>query len=165
MVSGGFDSGRVGVPGLFVSRVEAPVFPHFTISDEVGLGSNASSVWNDAEGSYEGQAHISWNKGAHSLKLGFDYLLVYYNTFRPTWPAGDFSFSRGYVQGPDPSISSANSGWGFASFLLGLPSGGQITRDPSLTASQKNIASYIQDDWKVTSKLTLNLGLRHDVLT
>jgi Carboxypeptidase regulatory-like domain/TonB dependent receptor len=165
LFSRGFDSGSLGLPGSFVSRVEAPVFPHFTISDEVGLGPNASSVWNDAEGSYEGQAHITWNKGAHNLKMGFDYLLVYYNTFRPTWPAGDFSFSRGYVQGPDPSISSANSGWGFASFLLGLPSGGQITRDPSLTASQKNIASYIQDDWKVTSKLTLNLGLRHDVLT
>ncbi|WP_370561366.1 TonB-dependent receptor [Edaphobacter albus] len=165
MYSQGFDAGSLGFPGSFVSRVATQIFPAFTISDESPLGATSSSYFNDAEGSYEGQAHFTWNKGAHTLKTGVDYLFVYFNEFRPTWPAGNFSFSRGYVQGPDPSVSSVNSGWGFASLLLGVPSGGQITKDPSLTASQKNIASYLQDDWKVVNHLTLNLGLRYDILT
>jgi outer membrane receptor protein involved in Fe transport len=108
---------------------------------------------------------ISPGSGRHAVKAGFDYLFVYFNEFRPTWPAGNFSFSRGFTQGPDPSISSGNAGWGFASFLLGLPCGGQITKDPPIAASQKNFDGYIDDAYKLTGNLTLNLGLRYDILT
>jgi hypothetical protein len=165
MYSQGFDSSSLGLPDSFVSRIESQIFPAFTIGDESPLGPTSSADFTDGEGSYEGQAHFTWTKEAHTVKAGFDYLFVYFNEFRPTWPAGNFSFSRGYVQGPNPSISSTDAGWGFASLLLGLPSGGEISKDPSLAASQKNIDSYVEDDWKVKSNFTLNLGLRYDILT
>jgi Carboxypeptidase regulatory-like domain/TonB dependent receptor len=165
MYSQGFDSSSLGLPGSFVNRIESAIFPAFTITDESPLGPTSSADFTDGEGSYEGQAHFTWAKRAHTLKAGFDYLFVYFNEFRPTWPAGNFSFSRGFVQGPDPSVASTDSGWGFASLLLGLPSGGQITKDPSLAASQKNIDGYVEDDWKVRDNFTLNLGLRYDILT
>jgi hypothetical protein len=165
MSSAGFDSTTLGLPASFQSRVETAIFPGFTIGDESPLGTNASSAYTDAEGSYEGQAHLTWVTGPHAVKAGFDYLFVYFNEFRPTWPAGMFSFSRGFTQGPDPSAATANAGWGFASFLLGLPGGGQITKDPPISASQKNLDGYFNDDYKVTGRLTLNLGLRYDVLT
>jgi len=165
MFSAGFDSTTLGLPASFQSRISTAIFPNFNIGDESPLGPTSSSSFTDGEGSYEGQAHLTWATGPHTIKAGFDYLFVYFNQFRPTWPAGNFSFSRGFTQGPDPSVSSANAGWGFASFLLGLPSGGQITKDPSLAASQKNFDGYIEDDYKLTNKLTLNLGVRYDILT
>lgn len=165
MYSAGFDAGSLGLPSSFVARIEKPIFPNWVIADESPLGATSSASFTDAEGSYEGQAHLTWLKGRHTVKTGLDYLFVYFNEFRPTWPAGDFTFGRDYTQGPNPTVAGTNAGFGFASFLLGLPDGGQITKDPSLAASQKNIAAYIQDDYKATDKLTLNLGLRYDVLT
>jgi hypothetical protein len=165
MASDGFDATTLGLPASFEARVEKKAFPAVTMSDESSLGINSSSDYTDAEGSYEGQAHLTWVTGRHTIKTGFDYLFVYFNEYRPTWPAGDFSFSRGYTQGPNPAAASANAGWGFASFLLGFPSGGQITKDPPISASQKNLDGYVNDDYKLTGRLTLNIGLRYDVLT
>lgn len=165
MYSAGFDAGSLGLPGSFANRIETPIFPAFTIGDESPLGPTSSASFTDAEGSYEGQAHLTWVTGPHTVKAGFDYLFVYFNEFRPTWPAGNFSFGRDYTQGPNPTVAGTDQGWGFASFLLGLPDGGEITKDPSLAASQKNIDGYVEDDYKVTDNLTLNLGLRYDVLT
>jgi hypothetical protein len=62
--------------------------------------------------------------GPHTVKAGVDYLFVYFNEFRPTWPAGNFAFSRSFTQGPDPTVAGTDAGWGFATFLLGQPTGG-----------------------------------------
>jgi Carboxypeptidase regulatory-like domain/TonB dependent receptor len=166
LYSAGFNSGSIGLPASFVNNVESPsIFPAFTIGDEAPLGPTSSAAFTDAEGSYEGQGHLTWIKGPHTVETGFDYLFVYFNEFRPTWPAGNFTFARDYTQGPDPTVAGTDQGWGYASFLLGLPDGGQITKDPSLAASQKNSSGFIQDDYKLTNSLTLNLGLRYDVLS
>jgi hypothetical protein len=167
VASQGFNAGDLGFSSTsgFPGHVAAPIFPNFTVSDSGSLGNGASAFFTDAEGSYEGQDHVIWVKGSHTVKVGFDYIFVFFNEYRPTWPAGTFNFSRGFTQGPNPVTASTNAGWGFASFLLGLPGGGQITQDPSITASQKNFDTYLNDDWKLTRKLTLNLGVRHDILT
>ncbi len=102
MYSQGFDTGSLGFPGSFVSRIESPIFPAFTITDESPLGPTSSSDFTDAEGSYEGQAHFTWARRSHTVKTGFDYLFVYFNEFRPTWPAGNFTFSRGLRAGSKP---------------------------------------------------------------
>lgn len=163
--SQGFDVSSLGFPDSFVSQTMSKVFPQFQIGDANNLGIANSAVDSDTEGSNQGQAHLTWVKGPHTVKGGFDYRFVYFNQFRPLNPAGYFTFGRGYTQGPDPASATSNAGWGFATFLLGAPDGGYTTRDASSTASQKNIDGYINDDYKVTNNLTLNLGLRYDVLT
>lgn len=163
--SQGFDIGSLGFPGSFVSQAESKVFPQFGIGDESGLGIQNAAVDSDAEGSDQGQGHVTWMLGRHTLKGGFEYRFVFLNQFRPLNPAGYFTFGRAYTQGPDPTVASADQGWGFASFLLGAPDGGYTTKDVSGTQSQKDVDAYVNDDWKVTDKLTLNLGLRYDVLT
>ncbi len=165
LASNGFNASTLGLPSSFVQRVESNVFPYFNITDESTLGVPNSGVRNTTEGSYEGQAHITWVKGPHSVKAGFDYLFVYYNGYRPTSPAGTFAFSRTYTQGPNPAQASTDAGWGFATFLLGLPTSGSISKDPSLTSSQKASDGYVEDDYKITQNLTVNLGLRYDLLT
>lgn len=165
LASQGFDIGSLGFPASFVSQTESRVFPQFQITDQSNLGIQNSAVDSDAEGSNQGQAHLTWVVGPHTVKTGFEYRFVFFNQFRPLNPAGYFTFGRGYTQGPDPSAASADQGWGFASFLLGAPDGGYTTRDASATSSQKNIDAYVNDDYKLTNALTLNLGLRYDVLT
>jgi hypothetical protein len=161
----GFNTSTIGLPASFTSRAEEPIFPDFSITDVSGLGSISSAYFTDGEGSYEGQAHLTWVTGAHTIKAGVDYLFVYFNEYRPTWPTANFSFGRGITQGPNPAVPSTDGGWGFATFLLGTSAGGQITQDPSLADSQKNTDAYLEDDYKLTKTLTLNLGVRYDVLT
>lgn len=163
--SQGFDVGSLGFPGSFVQQTESKVFPQFGIGDESGLGIQNSAVDADTEGSNQGQAHLTWVTGAHTVRAGFEYRFVYFNQYRPLNPAGNFTFGRAYTQGPDPTDATADAGWGFASFLLGAPDGGYTTRDASATSSQKNIDGYVNDDYKLTHNFTLNLGLRYDVLT
>jgi hypothetical protein len=163
--SQGFDIGSLGFPTSFTSQTESAVFPQIGISDDSPLGIQNSAVDKDAEGSNQGQAHMTWAVGAHTVKAGFEDRFVYFNQFRPLNPAGYFTFARDYTQGPDPSIASADTGWGLATFLLGAPDGGYVTRDASATASQKDVDAYVNDDYKVIPALTLNLGLRYDVLT
>lgn len=163
--SQGFNVGNLGFSQSLVSQVENQVFPQIGMSDDSPLGIQNSAVDSDAEGSNQGQVHITWVTGPHTIKAGFDYRFVYFNQYRPLNPAGYFTFGRGYTQGPNPAIANANAGWGLATFLLGAPDGGYITRDSSATSSQKDSDAYIDDDYKLTSNLTLNLGLRYDVLT
>jgi hypothetical protein len=165
LASQGFNIASLGFPASFVAEPEAQLFPQFGITDEAGLGIQNSSVDQDAEGSNQGQTHLTWQKAQHTVKAGFEYRFIYFNEFRPLNPAGDFTFSRNYTQGPNPTTASTDAGWGFASFLLGAPDGGYITKDASATASQKDIDAYVNDDYKLTSNLTINLGLRWDALT
>ena len=163
--SQGFNVGSLGFSSGFTQQVESNVFPQLQIGDESGLGIQNSAVDSDSEGSTQGQAHVTWIKGSHTVKSGFDYRFVYLNQFRPLNPAGYFTFGRAYTQGPNPASATGDGGWGFASFLLGAPDGGYTTKDAPATSSQKNIDGYVNDDYKFTSNLTLNLGLRYDVLT
>jgi hypothetical protein len=67
------------------------------------------------------------------------------------------------TQGPNPVQASAQAGYGFASFLLGAGSGGNFYQNWKNVASQSFYhAFYLQDDWRITRKLTLNLGVRYD---
>src|SRR5262249_7752779 len=66
------------------------------------------------------------------------------------------------TQGPNPTASSATAGVAFASFLLGTPATGSVTPAPALAMQSRYTAGFLQADWKLTPKLTLNIGLRYD---
>ena len=158
----GFDSTSLGFPSSVTSQFESKLFPAFDIGDISPLGADRASDFTDAEGTNEAQASLTWVKGPQTINVGFDYAFPYFNVTRPERPAGQFTFGREFTQGPDVNTASTNGGFGLATFLLGLPDGGQVTNSPSLAASQKDIAAYVEDDWKIIPKLTLNLGLRYD---
>jgi hypothetical protein len=163
--SAGFNATSLGLPTSFEQQVEYPSFPLFTVADTSDLGLDNSAFDRDAEGNNQGQVHLTWVKGPNTITTGFEYRFAYFNEYRPLNPDGTFTFGRDYTQGPNPVVASTDAGWGLASLLMGIPDGGQISRDQSATFSQKNTDGYLNDDYRVTPTLTLNLGIRYDGLT
>src|SRR5207245_10960155 len=78
-------------------------------------------------------------------------------------PSGIYSFDRGFTQ-PNPFATGTNQGNGIASFLLGYPGSGSVDIRAFNAAQAPYYGFYFQDDFKVTPKLTLNLGVRYELL-
>jgi len=163
--SAGFDITSLGLPQYLKTASGDLLFPRFNVADMTGIGPDRASHNVDAESTPEPQAHLTWIHGGHALKTGLDMLLCQFNTARPDWPSGNFSFNRDYTQGPNPASASSTAGYGVATLLLGAPSTGSFTVGPSLALLQKSYNWYLQDDWKVTRKLTVNLGIRYEYQT
>ena len=161
----GYDFTQLGLPRSLKDRALTLLFPRFEIGDSVSLGPDRASYFTDAEQNTEAQGHITWLHGAHSVKFGGDTTFQTFNVFRPERPSGFYQFDRTFTQGPNPTASSGTAGNGIATFLLGAPTGGSFSLDPSLAASQRFYGAYLQDDWKALRNLTLNLGVRWEYQT
>ncbi|MCI0418824.1 MAG: carboxypeptidase regulatory-like domain-containing protein [Acidobacteria bacterium] len=103
---------------------------------------------------------LTWIKGSHTLRLGVDIRRFQRAAFNGINARGNFSFTGTLTQ--DPS-RPGGTGSGLADFLLGLPnSAGRNFPRLRQQMFWTNISSFLQDDWKISPKLTLNLGLRHE---
>jgi hypothetical protein len=99
-------------------------------------------------------------KGRHSMKAGFAYRTVHTDFFT-FGMAGAFSFSDGFTW-KDPTRGNDGSGSDLASLLLGYPSAGSAIRTTKLFDYVHGYAGFVHEDFRVTRKLTLNLGLRYE---
>jgi hypothetical protein len=106
-----------------------------------------------------------WSKGRHSLNMGFQYRRTYQDVINCNFCSGTFNFSQRTTSTPD----STNPNFGiygssFASFLLGLVDATE--RNFATEAKMRNRAFgfYVQDDFKMNDRLTINAGIRYDIL-
>jgi outer membrane receptor protein involved in Fe transport len=113
---------------------------------------------------YSYSSALQWVKGAHSLKFGGEQRIFFNNFWQPDNPTGIFNFSRAMTtQDPnDASLGDENQGNPFATILTGYAFGASLHIVPPVADKSKETAFYVQDDWKVTPKLTVNLGLRYE---
>jgi hypothetical protein len=162
--AGGFDPRELGFPASLVSQFTTLQFPRFEFASTYSpLG--ATQVTNyQTHDTYSLQPNLSWNQGRHFRKIGFEFRLYNQNQLQPGAASGSYTFGKNWTSA-DPQRPDAASGNEFASFLLGLPSGGSIARNIDPAYQNKYYALFLQDDWKVTPNLTLNLGLRWDLET
>jgi hypothetical protein len=151
----------LGFPQSFINQVpiNAQQFPSLTISGLGGaLGGYGSAIQNRAAYEWGDVASLTkvWNQ--HTFKLGYQFTLYRGNPYDQAPPA--FTFTSAYTQGPNASVSSTTAGFGTASLELGYPATGSYTYQNSHEYQELDHGVYFQDDWKVSRKLTLNLGLR-----
>jgi hypothetical protein len=142
-------------------------FPHIGFD-----GQNAITGWGDAETANTdyalGVAIVNnwlWTKGRHTLNIGGEVRREYENQQSCNNCAGTFGFSQAQTSVPntnDPNFGSDGSS--FASFLLGLASYANRSYAPEVRFRNFSLSPYIQDDVKVTPRLTMNAGLRWDIL-
>ncbi len=113
---------------------------------------------------------LQWVKGPHSIKFGGEQR-VFFNNFRqPDYPTGILNFNREVTtQNPNGALGAFNQGNPFATMLVGYPAnaddsglGAVVHIVPEVGDKSVESAFYVQDDWKVTPKLTLNVGLRYE---
>jgi hypothetical protein len=156
----GFDQTSLGLPSLFLTS-GVKMFPNFNpegyqFTGQVGWGliGRGDDV-NSITGS------ITKILGGHSLKIGAEARLMRLNYLQPGYPQGNFNFNR-QVTSEDPNKGDSFQGNAIASMLIGWGSGGQYMLDPWSASASQYYGFYLQDDFKVTRKLTLNLGLRYD---
>jgi len=162
----GLDFSTLGIGGgdpALKAHSAIAMFPRMEVGGGIdSLGMNRAGLIDDLEDTRELQGHLTWVRGAHTLKGGLHLARMGFDVFRPEYPSGQYVFGAGFTQGPNPQQASGNAGFGLATFLLGAPTSGQITGDPRFHTSQQYWAPYVQDDWKVGRRLTLNLGLRYE---
>jgi hypothetical protein len=100
--------------------------------------------------------------GRHSMKFGTELRFIEFTIFQPAASRGTLSFGSDFTDNPG---APTTGGEAFATFLLGIPDGGSITNMHDVDYHRNNFAWFAQDDFRVTSKLTLNLGLRYELFT
>jgi outer membrane receptor protein involved in Fe transport len=100
--------------------------------------------------------------GRHTLRSGASWRLYQLNAYDLASSSGSFTFDSTYTRASSTS-ASAPIGQGFASFLYGIPSSGSFPINDNYAEQTRYWAFYSQDDWKVTKKLTLSLGLRYEL--
>jgi carboxypeptidase family protein/TonB-dependent receptor-like protein len=168
---------QLGLPAQFGVQAIPQVaenggLPAFGIGALSTLGSNAFLPSDEVSSTIQLTDNVTKIYGKHTFKMGFEFQHVKFSTLQPPWSHGQFNYG-GYTDSPGGTGGNV----GIADFLLvpktsSLAAGGidyvggangVFVSNISLTDNGKNYyGGYGQDDWKVTSKLTLNLGLRWD---
>ncbi|MEK7408332.1 MAG: TonB-dependent receptor [Acidobacteriota bacterium] len=100
--------------------------------------------------------------GDHSFKYGWEERRYWTTTGGPGYTSGQFSFNNSYMRQADNTNTASNHGLEWAAFMMGVPSGVNIDSNDSAYWSTRYRALFFHDDWRLTSKLRLNLGLRYE---
>jgi hypothetical protein len=157
-----FDLIGLGFPATLVSQMQQSIFPTISVQDAMSIGTSEGN-WFEHTNTYSFQSGLNRLAGGHSFKFGFQTQVKQNNSVPARYPSGNYSFTRGFTQGPDPNRVATNSGNGIASFLLGTAASGTIDLRAYNSTQAPYYGGYVQDDIKLTPKLTLNLGLRYEI--
>lgn len=162
-----FDEGantstQVGIPGINGTCSYCGGLARIVIAGLNPYGHTPYSPTLRHETVFQWVDNVTFNRGKHTIKTGAEFRRVRGDVFQTANPLGEFDFDGNFTS----DLGASGTGMGAASFLLGYPTfagRAAISTFPSNRASQ--IAAFVQDDYRVTRHLTLNLGLRYEYYT
>ncbi len=150
---------KLGVPNANATPNEQNL-PIFSPANYLGIGQTRSLPIFRRENTFEYLDNLSYTVGKHSLKWGADFRRRQLTIYQTNQGNGRFNFSPALTDSRQPAGAGGDS---MASFLLGYPT--LIAHDYTLNWPGERgleLGLYASDDWRVTKKLTLNLGIRWD---
>jgi carboxypeptidase family protein len=141
------------------SRLDGPPFPgvpSVTVQGYAGIGEPTNFPQKRVDRTYQLADSVSFIHGKHSFKFGMDLLRFQTNGHRVSNGRGSFTFNA-------QTATTLSSGYALADLLLGLPtSTSRSPFNPHFYVRTGTYGWFLQDDWKVTPRLTLNVGLRYE---
>lgn len=179
-------TGPVPNPGV-VAMLGLPTTPDDIAWPGIGVGYEQNVPSNTAEADFSNidrdnpknapnqsislGDNFSLVRGRHDMKFGFSAVNTRVNTIEDASPGGNYGFSGGFTAIQDPTsllsdgVAAPDTGFGFADLFLGLVDQNYLNLVPHFHTRQSDFSGYAQDNWKITSRLVLNLGLRYEYWT
>lgn len=152
-------------PSLGIPSLKADILPTVNISSYTGVSPGTAAVYKEHD--YDPSDVVTMIRGRHVLHFGGEYLIFQDNS--TAWGnvnAGTYGFTGVYTQCTYcvAAGQTTSSGNGYADFLLGQVQNQSYNITPEFAGRQKAPQMFIQDDWKVKSNLTVNIGLRYQIM-
>lgn len=148
-------TGLQGIP-------DSTYFPAFTFSTNGYAATGGAANANVPENDFYYKDIVTWSRNRHSISVGGEYRIIQFNDKNPFKLTGSFAFSSQQTATQSASSTTYSGGNSFASFLLGQVFSGSVTGPAQVYTRKRYTGFFIQDDYRATDRLTLNLGLRFE---
>ncbi len=151
---------QVGLPAYLDAKAgDRHVIPTMSVSGYESIGWAAPT---DVHNRFlSGKADLHMIRGSHTLRMGIDLRGQFKTSSSPGNTSGSFSFSNTYTRREDDTFTPAGSlGHSWAAFMMGLPNSLSIATTDSYATASPYYAWFVQENWRATRKLSLNVGLR-----
>src|SRR6266446_2652176 len=157
----GFDETTLGFSPAVVSSFQAKVFPIVNITGYAALG--GQSIFRNGNDTFSFLPSLTKVFGRHNLKTGGDFRLRRIGFFNVQGAGAIYNFDRAFTRGTAFNTARTDVGDAIASLLLGLPAGGNAPIQAAASLQNYYFAGYVQDTFKFSKKMILNIGLRYEV--
>jgi Carboxypeptidase regulatory-like domain len=154
-------SAALGIPGIPTNAAFNNALPLFTFTGFQQLGPPASTFAQFQTAVWQMEDTVNFTRGRHAFKAGGDIRWYQLNAVSPPNPTGSFAFTTTGTDTQTTTGTTTTGGNAIASFLLGQVDTFTIDLQTSKLRPRDHIQEYfVQDDWRVTDRLTLNIGAR-----
>ncbi len=156
-----FDPTSLGFASNLKANATNLVFPRFAPDGFRDFGTEGWWIMDRQEAVHHWSGSMSKMIGGHNIKAGGERRYNRLDYLQPGFPSGNFNFARSATCA-DRFTCPGTQGNGLASMLLGWTTGSNYHIEPKAFSRSAYWGFYFQDDWKITNKLTINLGVRYD---
>ena len=153
---------QLGVQGLSSDPANYGL-PYFQLADYSLVTDDPTLPQVQRDNTWNASDSVSWVRGAHTIKTGIDFIRFQLNYQHNEMSRGSYTYTGAFTSSDG---NPGATGDAMADFLLGFPQ--DTSRDIGNTQAylrQNSFGGFLQDDWRVTPRLTINLGLRYEYVT